>query len=106
LTRQTGQFGAPRVITTKARPAAPVRRLLARVRRAAQHGKQPWPARTAQVLRTCSGQRCRRPRRRQSAVREQILPQLPPGPCDRPGGGINSEHLAGYPSRPARLLLL
>jgi len=50
LTRQTGQFGAPRVITTKARPAAPVRRLLARVRRAAQHGKQPWPARTAQVL--------------------------------------------------------
>jgi len=59
LARQTGQSGAPRVITTKARRAAPVRRLLARVRRGAHHRKRPGPARIARVLRTRSGQRCR-----------------------------------------------
>jgi len=74
LARQTGQSGAPRVITARARPAAPVRRLLARVGRGAHHGKQPWPARLARVLRTCRGQRCRRPRRLRSAGRERILP--------------------------------
>jgi succinylglutamate desuccinylase len=30
-----------------------------------------------------------------SQASEQILPHLPPGPGDRPGSGINREHLAG-----------